>query len=163
MADYFVSEELQDYLVTALPAQLPGATPSLAVPSVWLQPRDGAPVPRRSTAGGFAENATITLAETMVAGPAPTDAWLETTVVDVTVRATANQACKLLQRQIRDLIAPRGDYMGRKLWTMSDLLVERSWVWKPDQALAADEDSYTRVQSFMFECRRKSLAGLTLP
>lgn len=162
MADYLVGEELQDYLIAQGVGQLPAAAPSLSVPVIVLHPLDGAARPRQD-GDTFVENTAVTIIEELLAPPAPTDAWLETAVVDVHVRSTSNRTAKLVQRQIRDLIAPRGDFMGRKHWTMSDLLVERSWVWKPDQRLGEEDRLYGRVQSFMFEARRKSLAGLAVP
>ena len=54
---------------------------------------------------------------------------------------------------------------------MNNLLVEQSLEWRGDQELpqrqsVAEADAhvtYDRVQSFRFRCRRKILAGLTLP
>ncbi len=156
MADLLVAEEMQDYLILQGVGQLPATAPSAVLPSIWLAPRDGVPEPRRSSG----ELATVTIVEANLASPNGLEAWIEEAFVDVYVRATQNGAAKLLQRQIRGLIHPNGDHGGRKLWTMSDLLVEYSTVWRGDQPVDEDQYTYTRVQGFRFGCRRKALAGL---
>lgn len=165
MADLILVEELQDYLVSQGVGQLQSAAPSLTVPSVWLMPRDGAPLPR----GG--ENATVTLSDTLLRSPSALEEWMTETFVDVIVRARQAPAGKRLQRSIHDLIVPFGASGGRKQWMMGDLLVEISREWRGDQPLPQRESvaakdrhaTYDRVQSFVFSCRRKVLAGLTIP
>lgn len=153
MADLNVGEELQDYLVAQGIAQLPATPLSPTVPVVILAPRDGVAELRDG------ENAAITIVEANVAAPHGLEAWIEEAFVDVFVRARANGACKLIQRQIRGLLHPNGDHGGRKLWMMSDLLVEYSTMWRGDQPYDQDTRTYTRVQGFRFGCRRKALAG----
>lgn len=158
MAEIFVVEELRDYLISEGLAQGQDQTPSLTVPSIWLNPRDGAPAPRREKKGGdYLETATITLVDTNTTGPPELEAWLEETFVDVTVRSRTAAPGKLLQRQIRGLLTPIGELYGRKNWIMNRLLVEYSTLWRGDQALDADETSYRRVQSFRFGVRRLAL------
>src|SRR6058998_2583245 len=100
MADYLVIEELHTYLMAALPAQHPNVAPSTSVPSVWLQPRDGAPLPRSG------ENVTITLIDSQINVPHPLEAWIEETFVDVVVRSHNPGPAKLTHRAIRELLHP---------------------------------------------------------
>src|SRR5688500_13838023 len=125
MPDYHVVEELQTYLVAQSVGQLPTAPPSTSLPSIWLQPRDGAPEPRRAN-GAFVENATITIADTALAAPQDLEAWIEETFVDIIVRSRQAAPGKLLHRTIRGLIHPAEAHGGRKQWTMGGLLVEYS-------------------------------------
>ena len=39
---YHIIEELQTYLIAQGVGQSPSATPSATIPSIWIQPRDGA-------------------------------------------------------------------------------------------------------------------------
>lgn len=159
MADYLVTEELQAYLVAQGIAQLPDASPSTAVPSIWLQPRDGAPEPRRNSAGQFSESATITLVDTALSPPDQLEAWIEEAFVDVIVRSRQAPAGKLLHRAIRGLIHPTEAHGGRKMWTMGSLLVEYSTLWTAEQPLGSDEYTYWRKAGYRFGARRKALAG----
>lgn len=157
MAELVVTEELQDYLVAQGVAQLPAVSPSTSLPSIWLAPRDGAPRPRTG------ENATITLIDTNLGGPANLEDYLEECFVDVIVVARTNGPAKLIHRSIRNLIHPmNGQPWGRHHWYMAALLVEYSGVWRGDQPLAQDDATYSRVASYRFGCRRKSLAGTPL-
>ncbi len=165
MADLVVIEELQTYLIAQGIGQHPNAAVSLTLPSIWTLPRDGAPLPREG------ENATITLRDQVIRGAGPLEAWIDEAFVDVIVRARQAGAGKLLQRRIKDLIVPFDAHGGRKQWMMGALLVEQSREWRGDQELpqrqsVAESDrhlTYDRVASFTFRCRRKILAGLTLP
>jgi hypothetical protein len=154
VADLIVVEELKAYLVAQGLAVHPG--PSLSLPSVWTPPRDGAMHPRDG------ENATIVLAESLNAPAGTLEAWITESFVNVIVRAREDRDAKLIQRSILDLIHPNAAHGGRFVWTMNNLVVEYSRVWRGDQALEADKVSYTRVQSFVFGCRRKALAGTPL-
>lgn len=170
MPDYHCNEELQTYLVAQGIGQLPGATPSTALPSIWLNPRDGAPLPRAG------ENATVTIRDTALAGPVDvgTEAYLEEAFIDVIVRSKTAAPGKMLHRTIRGLLQPIGAHKGRQLWTMGGLLVEYSVIWRPEQPLPQAGTSatltgasglsspvtYDSVASYLFGCRRKALAGL---
>lgn len=163
MPDYLVSEELQTYLVAQGIGQLPDATPSTSLPSIWLQPRDGAPEPRRSS-GAFVENATITIVDTALSAPQALEAWIEEAFVDVIVRSRQAPAGKLIHRTIRGLLCPVEAHGGRKQWTMGSLLVEYSTLWTSEQPMGADEFTYWRKAGYRFGARRKALAGLpTVP
>lgn len=159
MAELYVLEELKAFLIASGIGQAQDATPSLTVPSIWLNPRDGAPAPRRAPNGGaYLEAATITLVDTNTTGPPDLEAWIEETFVDITVRSRTAAPGKLLQRQIRGLLAPIGDLYGRKNWTMGGLLIEYSTLWRGDQPVDADDVSYRRVQGFRFGVRRSALS-----
>ena len=158
MADLFVISELRDYLVSSGACQAPDQPVSMVLPSVWEDPRDGAPEPRPG------EDVTITLRDTMLAPAASLEAWIEETFVDVIVRSRKPAQGKLVQRAIRDLIHPITAHGGKKQWTMGALVVEYSTIWRSDQKLppppgVTNPVSYDRVQSFRFGCRRKALAG----
>ncbi len=165
MPDLIVIEELQDYLIAQGVAQHPSTATSLTIPSVWLMPRDGAPLPRDG------ENVTITLNDTMLRSPNGLEPWLTETFVDVIVRARNPSPGKLIQRTIEGLIAPFDALGGRKNWMMDGLRVEYSDQWRGDQPLPQRQDvaagdphiSYDRVASYRFGCRRKILAGLSIP
>lgn len=165
MAEVVVIEQLQDYLVAQGVGQLPGAVPSMILPSIWLAPRDGSPLPRAG------ENVTVTLIDTNLASPAGLMAWIEETFVDIIVRSRGASEGKLVQRNIKKLLVPFDAHGGRKQWTMGTLLVEQSIEWRGDQPLpqpltTSSEDphiTYDRVASYRFSCRRKILSGLTLP
>jgi hypothetical protein len=170
MADLIVIEELQAYLIAQGVAQAPNTAPSLTVPSVWTMTRDGAPLPR-NTNGVITENATITLDDTLLRAPSDLEAWMQEAFVEVIVRARNAGTGKLLQRQILRLLVPFDAHGGKKQWMMGSLLVEQSTEWKGDQPLPqmraiAQTDphiTFDRVASYRFACRRKILAGLTLP
>lgn len=159
MADLHVVDELRDYLIGQNVAQAQDEAPSTGVPSIWVDPRAGAPTPREG------EDCTITLRDTMLMGPPTLEAWLEEAFIDVIVRhRNSAPAAKLVHRTIRYLIQPHGQLGGRKHWDMNDLLVEYSTVWRGEQPLpfqqTGDLVTYDRVASYRFGCRRKSLAGL---
>lgn len=159
MADLILIEQFRDYLVTQGVASMPDdVDPS--TPTVWLEPRDGAPQPRRdASTDALLEAATITLNDTQLGSPNVLEAWLEEAFVDVIVVASHSRVCKLLHRTIRDLIHPIEAHGGRKMWTMGVLQVEQSTIWRPEQSLYQDAKTYSRVASYRFECRRKALAG----
>lgn len=163
MADLFVVEELQTYLVAQGVAQLPEAAPSTGLPMVVRQPRRGAPEPRRDRDGTWLEEATITLIAITIAPPTTLSDVLEETFVDIIVRARLARTAQITHRRIRELIVPEGANGGRRqLWMMNDLLVEASYIWRGEQNLPtqADGETYDRVASYCFECRRKALRKL---
>lgn len=155
MADYQVIDELRSYLITQGIVQAQSATPSTTLPSVWLSPRDGAPLPRDG------ENVTVTLRDTLLAAPDRLQAWMEVAYIDVITRARKEPSGKLVQRGIRNLLHPISAHGGRFQWTMGSLLVAYSTVWRGEQPLppVGDAITYDRVQSFQIACRRQSLAG----
>lgn len=164
MADLAVVEELQTYLVAQGVAQLPATAASLTVPSIWLAPRDGAPAPRSDkTTGDPVENATITIVDTFLSPAAQLEAWIEEAFVDVIVIARQNPMARLIHRTIRGLIHPIEAHGGRMNWMMGALLVEYSTIWRGDQPLYQDKDTYSRVASYRFGARRKMLAGSGAP
>lgn len=152
MPELYVLEELRSYLIAQGLVQAQSAAASLVLPRIYLNPKDGAPTP----ASG--ENVTVTLVDTLLTGPPNLEAWLEEAFVDIRVRSRTATPGKLLQRQIRGLIAPTGQLYGRKHWTMNTLLVEYSTLWRGDQSLPPDVDGWTRVQSFRFGVRRSVLS-----
>lgn len=153
MADLIVSEQCHAYLIAQGVGQHPDDPPSLAVPSIWLAPRDGAAQPRDG------EKAAITLVDT-VSGTSPlNEDYMEESFLSVVVAATQNNACKLLHRQIRNLLQPAGPPWGRHHWTMGALLVEYSYCWRGDQPIRSDRVAYWREASYAFGCRRNALAG----
>jgi hypothetical protein len=167
MADLFAASELRTFLI-AQGVGVDAAVPSLSLPSVWLLPRDGAPQPRTNkTSGAFVENATVTLREMNFAAPnGPAD--LEDAYIDVIVRAGGIQPtvprgellAKTIHRRIRELVIDDNDAAGQKrMWMCNDLLVEYSGVWRMEQTLGADKVSFTRIASYRFGSRRKSLLG----
>lgn len=157
MPELILIEQLRAYLIAQGAVQAQSASPSTSVPSIWLDPREGAPEPRDG------ENVTVTLVDMMLAGPQGLDAWMEDTFVDVIIRARTKSPAVLAHRVIRNLICPINDHAGRKLWLMGDLLVERSTMWRPEQPVTFQQPelrTYTRTAGYRFECRRKALAGL---
>jgi hypothetical protein len=157
-----VVEQLQAYLVAQGIGQLPSSEPSLTVPSVWTQPRQGAPMPRKPKTGGdWLERATVTLNDPQVTGPPGIAAWLEDTFVDVTVRSVNAGEGKLLHRTIAGILVPIGKVEGRKHWQMGGLLVQESRIWRREQALPSIEggETYDRVASYIFRCARSDLAA----
>lgn len=170
--DLLVAQELQSYLIAQGVAQHPDTAPSLTVPSVWTQPRDGAPLPRDDkTTKAALENATITIKDPMLTSPSSLEEWIEEAFLDVIVRARQPAMAQLIHRQIRGLIVPFDSSGGRKQWMMNNLLVEYSDQWRMEQELpqlrgvaATDAHvTYDRVASYRFACRRKVLAGLAFP
>ena len=170
MADLFVIEELRAYLIAQGIAQAQSAAPSLTVPSIWLQPRDGAPLPRKA-ADTYVEAATITLTDITTGQPSVLEEWVTQTFVDVVVRARTAQPGKLIHRRIEELLVPYDGSQGRRQWMMNNLLVESSTLFRGDQPLpqlrrVAENDphaTFDRVASYRFVARRKILAGLTIP
>lgn len=158
MAELLLVEEMHTYLL----AQGIGTDPDSADParpSIWLQPRDGAAVPR-GTVSAPRESATVTLIDSQLGGHSELEAWLEESFVDVIVKANHAATCKLIHRGIRNLIHPIGSHGGRSQWMMGALLVEFSTVWRSEQPSGDPTDSfYARTASYRFCCRRKALAG----
>lgn len=170
MTDYHVVDELRDYLIAQGVVHVQDAAASTMLPSIWVDPRDGAPEPRDG------EDITVTLRDTMLAAADQLEAWIEEAYVDVIVRSRTPAPGRLVQRSIRNLIHPISAHGGKKQWTMGGLLVEYSTIWRSDQKLAGLNDAagdrgvmsehptYDRVASYRFGCRRKALAGLpTVP
>lgn len=158
MPELLLTNELQDYLVTQGIGQLPSAAPSGSVPSIWLDPRDGAPEPRDG------ENVAISIIDTGLAVPGDLDGWMDDSIIDIVVRSRSKPTAVMAHRAIRNLLAPINDYAGRKQWFAGALRVERSTIWRPEQPVRVTEDAdrrcYTRTAAYRFEVRRKSLAGL---
>jgi hypothetical protein len=153
MAELLLVEQLRDYLVTQAVATMP-ADADPARPSIWLQPKDGAPEPRQGK-----EAATVTLVDSQLGGHGELEAWLEEAFIDVIIVAPLAATCKLLHRGIRNLIHPIGSHGGRSQWMMGLLLVEYSTVWRAEQPLGQTDSFYARTASYRFCCRRKALAG----
>lgn len=155
MPDYHVTEELRAYLVAQGVVQAQSAAPSTVLPSVWIDPRDGARLPREG------EDITVTLRDTLLAAPDPLQAWIEVAYIDVIVRARREPAGKMVHRQIRNLLHPVSAHGGRFQWTMGSLLVAYSTLWRGEQKLPVVGDAVTfdRVCSYQIACRRQSLAG----
>src|SRR5207249_767906 len=72
MADLIPAEEFKAYLIGLGVVQDDTTPPSLAVPSVWLNPRDEAPEPRTKNNTAL-ENVTVSILE----GPELPRDWLE--------------------------------------------------------------------------------------
>ena len=153
MADLIVIEQLQAFLVAQGVAQLPGEAASDTVPSVWVQPRDGAPAPRTL------DETTITLVDSLLAPAATLEAWIEEAFVDVIVVNRLAAKAKLTHRVIRDLLHPIAAHGGRTNWQMGALLVEYSTIWIGEQPLYQGKDFYSRKASYRIGCRRHVLAG----
>ncbi len=162
MADLLVVDELRDYLVAQAVVQAQDAAPSPSIPSVWVDVREGAPEPRRDDAGGWGEDATVTLVDTGLGSPSTMEPWVEETFVDVVVRARSAGRAQLVQRTIRGLLVPGDKPGGRKAWEMGALHVERSFQFRRDQSLPTTNGglTYDRVQTFCIQAR---LAELTTP
>ncbi len=159
MPALLVSDELRSYLIAEGVGVAGSSTPG-ALPTVWLQPRDGALTPRRlGTTSEFVEPATVTINTVGQTVPQTGAEFVEETIVDIRVRALQHSTAQLLQRRIYDLLVDSCPG-GRELWTMGGLLVQYSRRFRGDQFVSADADSYERVQSILFGCRRESLAGL---
>ena len=176
MPDLDVLQELQTYLV----AQGIGVAPFNPKPAdgvqtttIWTYPRDGAVLPRNiaKVNGVLQGETTVTLVDTNLRSPSSLEPWMTETFVDVIVRSPQAFTGKLVQRAIRDLLMPNDAVGGRHQWMMGALLVEMSDEWRGDQVLpqrqaVGESDShatYDRVASYRFQCRRKILAGLTIP
>lgn len=163
MPGLIVIEELKSYLVAQGVGQpVDGPDPSVNMPSIWTQPRQGAPMPRKPKGGGdWLERATVTLRDQNLTGPPGIAAWIEDAFVDITVRAVNAGECKLLHRTIAGLISPIGQIGGRKHWMMNQLLVQESRIWRREQELPSVEggETYDRLASYQFRCARSTLAA----
>lgn len=163
MADLSVVDELRDYLIAQAVVQAQDASPSLTVPSVWISPLDGIPLPRSG------ENQTVTLRDTRLAAASTLEAWIEETFIDIVVRSRSEPEGQFLHRAIRGLLISASDAAGMKrMWRMAALYpVEYSGEWRGEQPLPAPADrdvtTYDRVASYRFGVRRKVLAGLSYP
>lgn len=163
MGDLSVVDELRDYLIAQAVVQAQDAASSLTIPSVWISPLDGIPLPRTG------ENQTVTLRDTRLQAAATVEAWIEETFVDVIVRSRSEPEGMFLHRAIRGLLIDQSDAAGMKrMWAMGAIdPVEYSGEWRGEQPLpaAADRDvtTYDRVASYRLGVRRKVLAGLTYP
>lgn len=155
MAEMHVIDELRAYLIAQGVVQAQTAAPSTVLPSIWLDPRDGARLPREG------EDVTVTLRDTLLAAPDRLQAWEEVAYIDVITRARREPAGKLVHRSIRNLLHPIAAHGGRYQWTMGSLLVAYSTVWRGEQKLPHDGDAvtYDRVASYQIACRRQSLSG----
>jgi hypothetical protein len=160
MPEYDVAEELQAYLVAQNVGVLPADSDGTKT-VVILQPRDGAPQPLKDGSGRFGLASTVTLNIILASRPNDLDYAIEETFIDVIVRARQNAAAKLLLRTIRGLLVPGDAVGGRRMWQMGAINpVECCLLWRGAQPISADEHSYDWSQSFMFQVRRKTLAGL---
>lgn len=146
-----LTEELSAHLVAQNLVTADRANPTAAKPSVWLNPRAGAPQPRPP------ELVTVTLIEKRVPSRVDMDPWMATFWVWVVVRAGEERDAILLQRTFLDLLSPRDQLHGRQLWQCNTLPVQRSVVCSEDQPAGQDETSYTRTQAFRFDCWRSDL------
>jgi hypothetical protein len=153
-----VVEQLHAFLIAEGVGQAPGATPSTSKPSLWLQPRQGAAMPRTQD-GEWLETQTITLNDTNLTGPPNLEPWLKDAFIDVTVRAKNAAEAKLTHRVIENLLAPVGKLSGRADWTMGALRVLYSRVWRGEQPLPPVDNglTYDRVASYRFRCARSDL------
>ena len=163
MADLSVVDELRDYLIAQGIGHAQDAAVSLTVPSVWISPLDGIPLPRTG------ENQTITLRDTRLQAASTLEAWIEETFIDVVVRSRSEPEGTFLHRAIRGLLISANDAAGMKrMWAMAGINpVEYSGEWRGEQPLPAPTDrdvtTYDRVASYRFGVRRKVLAGLSYP
>lgn len=160
MADLLVLDEMRAYLVAAGVVQSNNLAPSLVLPSIWLQPRDGAPEPRTG------ENVTVTLVDARQSSPPGYrfGEFLTETFVDVIVRARKAPQALLAQRTIHVAMHPLTVNGPRHGWLMGNLDVEYSTRWRGDQPHPmTDDDTYARTQSYLIAARRKALAGLGTP
>ena len=172
MPDLWVLDEMRAYLIAQGVVQSNNLAPSLVLPSIWLNPRDGAPEPRNTLdANGNptdvpAENVTVTLVDTRESSPPAYrfGEFLAETFVDVIVRARKHPQAKLAQRNIHTAMHPRTVNGPRHGWLMGTLDVEYSMRFRADQAHPmTDDDTYARTQTFLIAARRKALAGLGTP
>lgn len=166
---YHIIEELQSYLIAQGIGQAPSATPSATIPSIWIQPRDGARLPGKPRAAftpaqSKVETTTVTLIDTQTGSPmnGALEAYLDESFIDIIVRCKTAAPGKLVHRTIRGLITPIGSLNGKHNWTMSNVLVEYSTAWRAEQPLPADPNAdvqtYDRVASYRFGVRRSALA-----
>jgi hypothetical protein len=169
--NYYIVEELQTYLVAQGVGQLPNAAPSATVPSIWIQPRDGARLPGKprgsySATAAKVETTTITLTDTQTGSPmnGGLEAYLDEAFIDVIVRSKTAAPGKLVHRTIRGLLHPTGDLFGKKGWTMNSVFVEYSNIWRAEQALPTlstdgEVQTYDRVASYRIGARRANLTA----
>lgn len=158
MPDLIVVDELFAHLVAAGVAQPPDAPKSMTKPSLWTNPRDGAPLPRRNDAT-WLETATVTIGAA-IATPDPHAAWIVETFVPIIVRARTDAQAQLIHRQIRGLVVDPNSPGGlRRMWQMGDLLLEHSTFWRTEQQTAVGDGVYTREAAYRFAARGKALAG----
>lgn len=160
MADLSVVDELRDYLIDQGVVQAQDAAKSPTLPSVWISPLDGIPLPQG------VENQTVTLRDTRLQAAATVEAWIEEAFIDVIIRSRSEPEGQFLHRAIRGLLIDQSDAAGMKrMWTMGAISpVEYSGEWRGEQPLPAPTDrdvtTYDRVASYRFGVRRKILAGL---
>jgi hypothetical protein len=168
MSDLFIVEELQTYLVAQGIGQLPNAAPSSTIPSIWIQPRDGAMLPGKArgtytAAQAKVETTTVTLIDTQTSGPmnGALEAYLDETFIDIIVRSKTAAPGKLVHRGIRGLLHPTGSLNGKHHWTMGSVLVEYSTIWRAEQPLPfvydGDTQTYDRVAAYRIAVRRTNL------
>ena len=166
---YYIVEELQTYLISQGVGQLPSATPSATVPSIWIQPRDGARLPGKPR-GSFdastakVETSTIPLIDVQTGSPMMSglEAYIDETYIDIIVRSKTAVPCKQIHRQIRDLLHPSGELYAKQDWQMNNISVEYSSIWRPEQPLNfatdAEVQTYDRVAGYRIGARRANLA-----
>jgi len=168
MGDFFIIEELQTYLVAQGVGQLPNATPSAVLPSIWIQPRDGARLPGKARGSYTAQQAkvettTVTLIDTQTGSPmnGALEAYLDETFIDIIVRSSTAAPGKLVHRGIRGLLHPTGSLNGKHGWQMNSVLVEYSNIWRAEQPLPfvydGDTQTYDRVAAYRLGVRRTNL------
>lgn len=160
MSNLIVVEQLRDFLIAQGAGQSNSDEPSPTVPSLWLMPRSGPAMPRRSEAEWF-ETQTITLNDMNLVGPPGAEAWIEDTFVDVIVRAKNAGEAKLTHRTIAGLLHPIGKLSGRADWTMGELHVLYSQIWRREKPLPTVEGglTYDRVASYRIGVARSELAA----
>ncbi|MGH2878951.1 MAG: hypothetical protein ACRDK4_05005 [Solirubrobacteraceae bacterium] len=160
MSDLIVAEQLQQFLVAEGIGQLPATAPSDTLPSIWLKPREGAPLPRMDGAT-WLEDTTVTITDTQLSPRPNLEPWIEEAYIDILVRARQDAAAQLLHRAIGGLLAPVGIVGGRKGWTMHELPILYSTAWRGEQPLPPANGglTYDRVASYRIACRRSDLAA----
>ncbi len=156
-----VPVQLRAYLIATGIVASNEDPPSLARASVWLQPRDGAPLPRRDEAAGdWLEEQTVTVKRKLVNGPPGLEAWMEDAFIDITIRSVNEAAGELLHRAIRGLIHPIGETpAGKRNWMMNDLHVLYSAMFRNEQPLPTVDEgrTYDSVATYRFTCARSDL------
>lgn len=169
-SNFYIVEELQTYLVSQGVGQLPNAAPSATVPSIWIQPRDGARLPGkpRGQYGADAakvETTTITVVDTQTGSPmnGGLEAYIDEAFIDIIVRSKTAAPGKLVHRTIRGLLHPAGDLYGKQGWQMNSIFVEYSNIWRAEQVLPqptdAEVQTYDRVASYRIGARRANLTA----
>jgi hypothetical protein len=121
--DLTVVDELRAYLIAQGVGQSndPNVTPiSAVVPSIWKEPSTAPPSRATERRDDHADRHAAATTERP-------RAFMEETFVECRrARAGRRFAATLMQRQIRQLIAPLDAPGGRKMWMMGNLLVEYS-------------------------------------